>query len=157
MELQVMKLMERETMLLGRMLLEQLKIFQMETNQGINARPTLQSPLPWLAMAKACLSLLRLSSSAIVCCRRCAAALAPGPSCASLSSRQSPWLRTTATLKPLLISPMIFPSKPGSCPCALPIAATLDSAKSLKAGEDGGIDHPKVLLLTDLQRAHQSF
>ena len=101
----------------------------------MNALPTLQSPLPRLAMAKACLSLLLLSSSAIVCCRRCAAALAPGPSCASLSSRQSPWLRTTATLKPLLISPMIFPSKPGpgSCPCALPIAATLDSAKSFKS------------------------
>ena len=58
--------------------------------QGINALPTLQSPLPWLAMAKACLSLLRLSSSAIVCCRRSAAARAPCPSCASLSSRQSP-------------------------------------------------------------------
>ena len=63
---------------------------QLEINQGMNALPTLHNPLPWLAMAKACLSLLRLSSSAIVCCRRCAAARAPGPSCANLSSRQSP-------------------------------------------------------------------
>ena len=53
-----------------------------------------------------------------VCWRRCAAALAPGPSWDTLSSRQRAWLLTTATLKDLLISPITLPSmpSPGSRP-----------------------------------------
>ena len=97
----------------------------------MNARPTLDDLRACHARSNACLSLRRLSSSWRAACRRCAAALAPGPSWQSLSIRQSAFARTIVTLIALLISPTTLPSCPGpaSHPCALLIAATLDSAK----------------------------
>ena len=58
---------------------------------GMIALPTRLRPLPWLARAKACLSLLLLSTNSMEACLRWAAALAPGPRWASLSSRQRAW------------------------------------------------------------------
>ena len=97
----------------------------------MNARPTLDDLRACHARSNACLSWRRLSSRWRAACRRCAAALAPGPSWQSLSIRQSAFARTIVTLIALLISPTTLPSCPGpaSQPCALLIAATLDSAK----------------------------
>ena len=97
----------------------------------MNARPTLDDLRACHARSNACLSWRRLSSSWRAACRRCAAALAPGPSWQSLSIRQSAFARTTVTLIALLISPITLPSCPGpaSQPWALLMAATLDSAK----------------------------
>ena len=95
-------------------------------------------PRPLLSWAReyACLSRRRLSSSLRVTWRRWAAALAPGPSWASRSSRHIAWLLTTTTLKARLISPITFPSMPSaspSHPAALPILAHLVSAKMRKS------------------------
>ena len=100
-------------------------------HNSIKALPTLEDLLACHARSKACLSCRRLSSRWRAACRRCAAALAPGPSWLSLSSRQSELARTIVTLIALLISPTTLPSWPGpaSQPWALLIAATLDSAK----------------------------
>ena len=59
----------------------------------MNARPTLC--LLWWANWKACRSRRRRSSNLKVACRRWATALAPGPRCASLSSRHIAWALTT--------------------------------------------------------------
>ena len=101
-------------------------------HNSIKALPTLEDLLACHARSKACLSLRRLSSSWRAACRRCAAARAPGPSWQSLSIRQSAFARTIVTLIALLISPTTLPSCPGpaSQPCALLMAATLDSAKT---------------------------
>ena len=58
-------------------------------HNSIKALPTLEDLLACHARSKACLSCRRLSSRWRAACRRCAAALAPGPSWLSLSSRQS--------------------------------------------------------------------
>ena len=100
-------------------------------HDSTKALPILEDLLACHARSKACLSCRRLSSRWRAARRRCAAALAPGPSWLSLSSRQSELARTIVTLIALLISPTTLPSWPGpaSQPWALLIAATLDSAK----------------------------
>ena len=67
-------------------------------HNSIKALPTLEDLLACHARSKACLSCRRLSSRWRAACRRCAAALAPGPSWLSLSSRQSELARTIVTL-----------------------------------------------------------
>ena len=99
-----------------------------------NAWPTLLSPLFWWASMKACASLLLLSTSLRVAVLLSAAALAPGPSCASRSSRHMAWLLTTCTDMARRISPITFPRSPGpaSQPLAQAMAAHLASARYLR-------------------------
>ena len=99
----------------------------------MNARLTLC--LFWWANWKACRSRRRRSSNLKVVCRRWAAALAPGPRCASLSIRQIAWALTTATLVARLVSPITLPRRPSaspSQPLARPILAHLASAEHLR-------------------------